>query len=245
MSVHDHYDKLLGPVYSWMVGGADAAIERGAAELERLRLTPGGSGLAIDLGAGFGAHAIPLARLGFRVLAIDSCASLLAELDARKGPLPVQTIHADLESFSEHSSTEPAVVLCMGDTLTHLADAESVIRLIRELSATLGAGGRFVTSFRDYSTPLIGQHRFIPVRSDERRILTCFLEYAESHVTVHDLLHERNGDGWTLRVSAYRKLRISAQWFAEALQKHCFSVEQGHSPSGMISTVATRTERAR
>lgn len=46
-------------------------------------------------------------------------------------------------------------------------------------------------SFRDYSVPLQDEKRFIPVRSDEGRILTCFLEYSEDSVLVHDILHER------------------------------------------------------
>jgi hypothetical protein len=52
-----------------------------------------------------------------------------------------------------------------------------------------------------------GEPAIIPVRSDERRILTCFLEYEEDTVVVHDILHERSGDIWDTRVSSYRKLR--------------------------------------
>jgi hypothetical protein len=35
--------------------------------------------------------------------------------------------------------------------------------------------------------------RFIPVRADEVRILTCFLEYHAAHVTVHD---DHRHQGW-------------------------------------------------
>lgn len=66
-----------------------------------------------------------------------------------------------------------------------------------------------VISLRDYSTQLTAEQRFIPVRSDENRNLTCFLEYRESHVTVYDILHERDGSRWNLKVSKYNKLRIS------------------------------------
>jgi hypothetical protein len=65
-----------------------------------------------------------------------------------------------------------------------------VHKLISTAASALEPNGHFVITFRDYSSALAAQERFIPVRSDESRILTCFLEYADSHLTVHDLLHE-------------------------------------------------------
>ena len=68
-SVAAHYEALLAPVYLWMAGGIDNALALGASDLAGFA---GPGGLAVDLGAGFGMHAIPLARAGYRVLAIDS-----------------------------------------------------------------------------------------------------------------------------------------------------------------------------
>jgi hypothetical protein len=54
--VRDHYEKLLGPVYSWMVGDIDAAMSRANAEVDAIGLPATGTGIAVDLGAGFGMH---------------------------------------------------------------------------------------------------------------------------------------------------------------------------------------------
>ena len=239
-SVQDHYDQHLGSVYSWMAGGIESAIERGAAELKALGSTPLGNGMVIDLGAGFGMHAIPLARRGFSVLAIDSCATLLGELSAQQGTLPIQIINDDIQSFQQHLSIKPELVLCMGDTITHLEDRASVAELIATVSAELSVGHRFVVSFRDYSTPLKEEQRFIPVRSDANRIFTCFLEYTDSHITVHDILHERNDSKWELRVSAYRKLRLSPEWLMTSLQENGFEVDRQKDLAGMVRLVAQR-----
>ncbi len=239
-SAREHYDRQLGPVYAWTVGGIDPAVERGGAELDALGVTPSGSGVAVDLGAGFGMHALPAARRGFRVLAIDSCAVLLDALHARRGRWPIETVRADLRSYRRHLPGPPELVLCMGDTLTHLPDEESVETLIRELAEDLEIGGRLVLTFRDYSTPLVAERRFIPVRSDAERILTCFLEYGERRVTVHDLLHERDGAEWTLRVSAYRKLRLSPRWVAGLVRESGFAVEPTADSPGMVRLVAHR-----
>ena len=239
-TVHEHYSRHLGPVYSWMVGGVASAIERGAAELDTIGVAAASNGVAVDLGAGFGMHAVPLARRGFNVLAIDSCAELLDELNVQREALPITTVRADLQSFQQHLPGKPQLVLCMGDTITHLADAESVTRLVRAVSAELSVGGRFVVTFRDYTNPLVDEHRFIPVRSDDSRILTCFLEYGDSHVTVHDILHERDGTDWKQSVSAYQKLRLSPEWLVSSLRENAFVVDQAPGASGMVRVIAHR-----
>src|SRR5262247_4082601 len=158
-----------------MSGGAEAALAAGKAEVEALDLGLSKGALVVDLGAGFGMHAIPLARAGARVIAVDSSAHLLAELTRLAAGLDVTTVHDDLLSFRAHVTAKADAVLCMGDTLTHLPEHTHVDFLVQEVHEALAPGGHFVLSFRDYSVPLEGDARFIPVRSDERRILTCFL----------------------------------------------------------------------
>lgn len=243
----EHYDEHLGAIYSWMVGDIEAALVRSAAELDALNLLPMSTGRAVDLGAGFGLHALPLARRGFSVLAIDSCKTLLRELceradalpDVLPDVLPICTVNANLLQFRAHLEAPVDVILCMGDTLTHLADKSSVESLFADVSESLVDGGLFVASFRDYaSVSLQAEARFIPVRSDATRILTCFLEYADTTVTVHDLLHEFDGAQWRLRVGSYPKLRLAPEWVAEALSVRGFSVQREIMPSGMVRVVA-------
>jgi 2-polyprenyl-3-methyl-5-hydroxy-6-metoxy-1,4-benzoquinol methylase len=230
----DHYTNLLGPVYTWMVGDIDAALARSDLELDALSLPSQGAGTAVDLGAGFGMHAIPLARRGFSVVAIDSYQPLLQELTSRAGTLPIRTVNADLLDFRLHARTAD-VITCMGDTLTHLPSQASVATLFREVAASLRPGGVFAATFRDYATaPLRGDSRFILVRGDGERVLTCFLEYADTTVTVHDLLNQRENGAWRLRVSSYPKLRLAPQWVVEQLSSLGLTVQRDATPGGMI-----------
>ena len=230
----DHYTNLLGPVYTWMVGDVGAALARSDLELDALSLPSQGAGTAVDLGAGFGMHAIPLARRGFSVVAIDSYQPLLQELASRAGSLPIRTVNADLLDFRLHARSAD-VITCMGDTLTHLPSQASVATLFREVAASLRPGGVFAATFRDYATaPLRGDSRFILVRGDGERVLTCFLEYADTTVTVHDLLHQRESGAWRLRVSSYPKLRLAPQWAVEQLSSLGLSVQRDATPGGMI-----------
>ena len=195
--------------------------------------------LAVDLGCGPGVQSVPLAELGYRVVAIDNCCLLLAELVIAQGSLPIRLIEADLTRFRSCIDESPSLIVCLGDTLTHLPSLEAVASLIRDIGAALKPGGRCLLGFRDYvSRELVGEQRFIPVRSDERRILTCFLEYHPDHVLVHDLLHERSDTGWTQRVSAYRKLRLDPAWVVDSLSDAGLIVVEPFVESGMVCLAA-------
>jgi SAM-dependent methyltransferase len=234
-----HYENLLAPIYVWMCGGWEAALAQGEADIASLGLAEGARRQAVDLGAGFGMHAIPLARRGYAVLAIDTSEQLLRALSERAGGLPVRTITADLGDFAEHSSQPADLFLCMGDTITHLESREAVARLFAAVASAIAPAGVFVLTFRDYRTLPAGANRFIPVRSDADRILTCFLEDAGEHILVHDILHERGSEGWTMNVSSYPKLRLDPAWVVESLEAEGFSAQRSAAPRGMVRVTAT------
>ena len=153
--------------------------------------------------------------------------------------LDIQTINADLLDFRAHIDSQVDVILCMGDTLTHLPDESTVESFFDNVAASLVEGGVFMATFRDYvSSPLQADARFIPVRSDQHRILTCFLEYHENTVMVHDLLHEREGAQWHLSISSYPKLRLAPEWVHQALSARGFSVNREMTQNGMVKVVA-------
>ena len=237
-----HYATHLGPIYSWMLGDIDAAFARSAAEIDDLKLPEANHGVAVDLGAGLGLHALPLARRGYHVTAVDSCQVLLDELRARSGNMAVTTVNADLVDFRAVMQEQPRVVLCMGDTLTHLPSLGSVESLLRSVAAALVPGGVFAATFRDYAgRTLKGDERFILVRADADRILTCFLEYAEHQVTVHDVLNEREQDRWRQKISSYSKLRLAPEWVESKLTDLGLKVRRDTSANGMVRIVATKT----
>lgn len=128
----------------------------------------------------------------------------------------------------------------MGDTITHLPEAGAVESLIESVAMALEPGGTFVVSLRDYSVPLTGDERFVPMRSDDARILTCFLEYEPRAVLVHDIVHERTPQGWQSRVSHYRKLRLPPEQLIASLRLNGFDVRRGAAMRGLVRLVAQR-----
>jgi len=70
--------------------------------------------------------------------------------------------------------------------------------------------------------------------------MTCFLEYAPTTITVHDLIWARLPDGWRFRAGAYRKLRLDADSVASRLARSGFTVEHHRMPAGMVALVGVR-----
>jgi GNAT superfamily N-acetyltransferase/SAM-dependent methyltransferase len=243
-SMETHYERLLGPIYGWMVGDFEAAVERATQAFRELGIgtaRTGGASEVLDLGCGHGVHSVALARLGHAVTAVDLSDTLLQELAERSQVLAVRTARADLVGFLESFDGNPTGIVCLGDTLTHLPSVGAVRRLLDLPAALLGPGGFLVLGFRDYSgTPPVGDARFIPVRSDADRIHTCFLEYLETTVRVHDLVHTRKADGWTLQVGSYSKLRLAPADVSDWMRAAGFSVEDAGIARGMRTLVGRR-----
>ncbi len=193
-SVQDHYESFLAKHYIWMAGlPFDEKVKEQRALIETIVKesgAPGFFGLALDLGSGPGFQSIPLAQLGFSpVIAIDTCAELLKELAVRSDPYNIKTIEADLTDLPKIPIEEKATLaLCMGDTLTHLPSRQQVQKLFTDVLDKLSKDGIFVITYRDLTSELIGIERFIPVRSDEEKVMICFLEFENTEsVLVHAL----------------------------------------------------------
>src|ERR1700742_3861668 len=134
-----HYEELLAEHYIWMFG---IPFEQKVAEqkslLEPVVNTlpqPQRSGAAVDLGSGPGFQSIALAELGYSpVIAVDSSRELLGELQGRKQSFAIETREADITRLDWATLPENAsVIVCMGDTLTHLPSKDSVETLFTDV----------------------------------------------------------------------------------------------------------------
>ena len=239
-TVEEHYDRLLADVYSWMYGGWDAALARYTEFFESRGIAPRKSARAVDLGAGCGFQAIPLARLGFSVTAIDRDRKLLAELQAHAGGEDVETVCADLVEFRRHAQHPAELVVCMVDTLLHLPSQEVVARLFDDVFAALEPDGTFIATFRDFSVAAEELDRFISVRSDRQTIVTCFLEFEPDTVKVHDLVYRCVDGEWKFAKSYYRKLRLSTAWVVSTLRAAGFPKVDTGLDRGLVVVTATK-----
>jgi hypothetical protein len=240
MTVKDHYDRYLGNFYSWTAGDfTEKQLLQEKFFLEN-EITPKISGVAFDLGSGHGINSIALANLGFSVRAIDFNHQLLEELVQRIEHRKIEAIDAHLLEYLYAVRLKPELIVCMGDTLTHLSGPDQVEELIALSAQKLERGGKLVISYRELTNELTNEKRFIPVNSDENRIHTCYLEYLPGYVKVFDILLEREGDKWNQTVSWYPKLRIAVSRVISLFEKNGLSLLKKEGIYGMTYLVAAK-----
>jgi len=210
--VESHYAKLLGEVFAWSVSAHGDPFARASAWIEAHAL--GDADTYLDLGAGFGAHTLPLLRAGKRVTAVDMDPTLLGQLEARlEEHAGRASVHRGemLEFLGGADERTWQVILCLGDTLTHLPDHASVRAFLRAAWEHLTLGGRLALSYRD-STELVaeGCARFVHVAADAQRTMHCLLEpIDEERLRVTDIVTEVGDEGPRTRLSDYTKVRIA------------------------------------
>lgn len=222
-SAKEHYDKLLGSVYSWMIGDFQTLVNRQKEEFVKAGIVATPSSLALDLGAGNGVQSIALSDLGFNVTAIDFNRQLIDELKANAAGRDIQVIEDDL-LIGPRLKPSPSLIVCCGDTIGHLSGFDKLNELIAGSYSALVQGGKLYLSFRDYSRELEGVDRFIPVKQDETRIFTCFLEFFEGTVGVTDILLHKVDGKWEHKIRSYFKLRTTVDMVENAIRSVGFNI---------------------
>lgn len=229
-SAKEHYDTLLADAYSWMCGDINERAEEAKRYFLSAGLPDGAGKSAVDLGAGYGIHTKALCDIGYDVTAVDFSKTLLNEL--KQNVPAAKTIYADMREFE--FTFNPDIVLCMGDTLTHLESTSELQALLSRVSAAMNSGSMLFLSWRDLCMELQGTSRFIPVKSDDTRILTCFLEYtSDEHVTINDVLYTRKDGKWDFRAGSYCKLRLAAEQIRGLLAGMGFDIISVEKIKGM------------
>jgi SAM-dependent methyltransferase len=237
MTVKEHYDNHLAEFYSWMIGDFDKGKDFFKDFCNNHDIKPNKTGLAIDLGAGNGIQSIALGEIGFKVKAVDFNDKLLSELKIKSNGLPIELIKDDIRNVKTLSNSLVDLIICCGDTISHLETFDQLYKLMQDCFDLLDVNGYLLLTFRDYSIALNDTQRFIPVKSDENRILTCVIDYTDDKIKVTDLLHQKNNGTWIQKISSYDKLRIRTDYVISKAEKAGFSIVVNENKNRMIHLV--------
>jgi hypothetical protein len=239
MTAQNHYDSHLAHFYEWLTGDFEVKQDLQQDFFERNGIKALQNRMAIDLGSGHGLQSISLAKIGFQVKAIDFSKQLLESLQVRGKQLGIEVFQREImteENFREQAE----VIVCMGDTIAHLESVEQIRSLFSHCWSALLRNGKLILSYRDYGLELHDTQRFIPVKADEDRILTCCLEYFDDKVRVTDLLHEKIDGQWVQRASSYLKIRITNQLVEQWLTEVGFKIGKTEIISGVNYLIARK-----
>ncbi len=233
MTAKEHYKIHLSNFYSWMIGDFEELKNSFADFCKTQGIVPRETKCAIDLGVGNGIQSFALAELGFKVKAIDFDKKLLSELMSRQTTEQIEIIEDDIRNLNQFKNDSPEIITCCGDTISHLESFQELEQLFTDAYDCLSGKGKIIISFRDYSLELFDTERFIPVKSDETKILTCIIEYLDKKIKVTDLLYEKQDSEWVQKVSSYFKLRLTYPIVHSQLELTGFKIISNSVTNGM------------
>ncbi|TGL36860.1 methyltransferase domain-containing protein [Leptospira koniambonensis] len=228
-----HYKNFLAEKYSWMLGDLSSKEKEQLDVFRSFEISPKRNGVAWDLGAGSGIQSIPLEELGFQVLAIDFSDKLLSEIKLRKPDTKIRTKVADIRSRDLYQGVSPEVLLCMGDTITHLESEKDWDTTVSLWSSFLSTGSKLILGYRDLSYGKPGDKSIFVVRSEESQIFTCQLQFAQDKVDITDIFHEKTGKGWAVSSSSYNKLILPIDDLIKTISQKNFELKRKDEKNGM------------
>lgn len=144
-----------------------------------------GPGRALDLGAGEGADAIRLARLGYQVDAVDASA-VACEKAERFARAAGVVIGVRCEPAESASLTGPYDIVLMNGCLHYVRDKTSVLDRVTQASA---ADAVHAVALFSTATSVPAEHAVVPVFPDEEGGIV-----EQFYAGWHPLLHERERD---------------------------------------------------
>lgn len=108
----------------------------------------------LDVAAGIGTQAIPLASRGYQVVARDLSAKAVARLthEARRRGLSIDAAKADMREIVEHVEGTFDVVIALDNSITHLQSDDEILVALRGMATVLTPAGTVLISVRDYET---------------------------------------------------------------------------------------------
>jgi ubiquinone/menaquinone biosynthesis C-methylase UbiE len=228
------WDAFFGDFYLRAYVDEDHRAEEAEQALAAARLAgcPEGGDL-LDVPCGYGRHAVPLARAGYRVVGVDRSQTLLAEARRRAGderwPELVEADYRELPFDDERFDA----AINLYSSLGYLGD-EADVEVLGQIRRVLRPEGRLVVEtmhrdlavrrFAESNWRLLGEGRLLL----EQRTFDPAAGVVQTTQTLIDNTGERDARHFTVRVYTATELlaMLDRAGFAEA---RCFG-ELGGSP---------------
>ncbi len=162
MDAREFYDEL-GSDYDLMVSWEER-LRREEAFFRKV-FDAHGVRAVLDAACGTGMHAVSFARWGLAVSAADLSPAMAGKAaeNARRAGVAVDARAAAFGSLSATFGGGFDAVTCLGNSLPHLLDDESLHAALRDMAAVLRPGGVLVVQNLNYDRILKERRRFTPV----------------------------------------------------------------------------------
>lgn len=142
MSDYDQWARYYDLIYGeWMDYDAQCSYLRSLFE----DLGVPGDGRVLDLGCGTGGHAIPLARMGYRVTGVDSSKPMVDIAMEKAADVSAEFLHQDMRELNLGGEFDAAI--CMFGGFGHIIETTDVRRALRGIHLQLRKSAPFIFEY--------------------------------------------------------------------------------------------------
>jgi SAM-dependent methyltransferase len=218
---HDYADAILSDF--------DQVSRRQGGELDAL-LRPRGVGRVLDVACGAGLQSIALAELGYQVAGIDISPGMIADAkrNAERRGVTIDWVLGDWHDLSRTFGEPFDAVICWGNSLSHVADADDLADVLGEMASVTAANGICLVDLRDWDRiskerPR-GQIRQAKEMPQGRLVSFDLWHYPSPEVMIMEVfvLRERGGE-WQVRRREVVHRMVGRAEFEGAARKAGFS----------------------
>ncbi|MBI5653690.1 MAG: methyltransferase domain-containing protein [Chloroflexi bacterium] len=162
----------------------------------------------LDCACGTGWHAIALTQRGYRVVASDASAQMIARarINAERERATIPFAVARFDELPKMFDARFDAVLCLGNSFVHVLDDASAEASFAAMRASLRAGGALILHNLNYDKRMIEKPRWFAVNTgtlDQRETLVWrFADYGEARITFNIALFTKNENAWSVNVQS-------------------------------------------
>jgi SAM-dependent methyltransferase len=229
------YDDLAEDYADAILSDFDQVSRRHGERLDAL-LRPRGVESVLDVACGGGLQSIALAELGYRVTGVDVSPGMIAEgrRNAARRGVSVEWVLGDWHDLGELFAEPFDAAICWGNSLSHVADADDLAAVLREMAAVTRPDGVCSVQLRDWGRVIEqrpkGSVRQVKETPEGRVVSFDVWRYPSPEVMLMEVfvLRERGG-GWSVRRREVRHRMIRSGEFESAARQAGFvRIESTH-----------------
>ncbi len=130
----------------------DIVFKTGEAQLDLIKDLVPKDRRILDIGCGTGTYSIPLAKMGYSLVALDNDQSMIERLRDKSDALElnIESFARDMMGLEDLIEDEYDGVLCIGNTLPHLSDMNTVEKFLKIVNQKLSNDGVFIIQTVNY-----------------------------------------------------------------------------------------------
>lgn len=183
----------------------------------------------LDVACGTGWHAIALSQRGYEVVGADISTRMIErarENAAREGG-PVRFVQAGFGQLAGQVDEGFGGLICMGNSLPHVSDAEALREALVDFATVLRPGGVLIVQQRNFDQVWSEHQRFMPLQTrdegNEEWLFFRFYDFRGEKITFNMVTLKREGKRWDYQVQATKLWPILREHLVEQLKAIGFS----------------------